>query len=124
MIANLYGKLFNEGGELVGEGACQVDDERGSVTLRPSYDMPLLERQHGLLRLTLEDGSELTLSDRVIRFRMNLPGAPPGAVYRLFLNGQQRLTQWPHLPGQEERGTSNQGPGPGGPDEIPPELRK
>ena len=50
MIANLFGKITNEHGEMVGEGACEVDEVRGTVTLRPLYETPLLERQHGLLR--------------------------------------------------------------------------
>ena len=113
MITNLYGKLFNQGGELVGEGTCQVDDDRGSVTLRPPYEMPLLERQSGHLRLILEDGSELALSERVLKFRVSLPGAPPGSLYRMTFSTQQRLSEWP-------RDVTR----PRGPDEIPPELRR
>ncbi len=113
MITSAYGKLYNQGGELVAEGTCQVDDERGSVTIRPPYEMPLLERQHGMLRLELEDGSELTLSDRVLRFRVSLPGAPSGNLYRLTFTTQQRLTEWP-------RDVTS----PRHPDDIPPEFRR
>ncbi len=122
MITTVYGKLYNQGGELVAEGACQVDDDRGSVTLRPPYDMPTLERQHGALRLILEDGSELTVSERVMKFRVALPGAPAGSVYRLSFTGQQRLTQWPRQsrPAQQESPPFE----PRHPDDIPPELRK
>ncbi len=125
MITTSYGKLYNTSGELIAEGACQVDDQRGSVTLRPPYDMPLLERQHGILRLELEDGGEYTLSDRVLKFRMNLPGAPPGNVYRLTFSGQQRLSSWPAPPSRplefDERWRP---PERRGPDDIPPELRR
>jgi len=133
MIANLYGKISNEHGELVAEGVCEVDEAKGSVTLRPLIDMPLLLRQQGTLRLTLDDGSELTLSDRVLHFRLNLPGSPPGSIYRLYFAGQQRLTPWPRLPA-EDAGSGNVGaafrpPGAGGdaghlenPDRLPPDL--
>lgn len=134
MITTVYGKLYNEGGELIGEGSCQVDDERGSVTLRPPYEMPLMERQHGALRLVLDDGSELSVSDRVLKFRLNLPDAPPGSVYRLSISSQQRLSPWPRQPGrtEEQQGTGDkqQGdrslePGPErDPDDIPRELRR
>ena|SRR5688572_9275151 len=89
MIYDAYGKLYNDGGEMVAEGNCQVDSERGNVTLRPIIDSPLLSRQQGLLRLVLEDGSEFSLSaDHVIRFRLNVPGVPPGPAYRLVFAGQ------------------------------------
>ena len=84
-------KLYNEGNELVADGTCEVDTERGSVTLRPTFDTPTISRQHGLLRLEMEDGAEFYLSDRVIRFRLHVPGLPPGAAYRLFLTTDQRL---------------------------------
>jgi hypothetical protein len=35
----------------------------------------------------LDEGDELTVSDRIIRFRLNVPGMPPGAAYRLFVVG-------------------------------------
>lgn len=89
MIVDAFGKLYNEAGEIVAEGSCQVDLEKGSVNFRPVVDTPLLSRQRGLLRLELEDGSEFTLSERVIRFRLNVPGRPPGAAYRLYMLGSE-----------------------------------
>ena len=88
-----FGKLYNEVNELLAEGHCQVDDERGSVTLRPILDTPSLARQRGRMRLSLEDGSELRLADRIIRFRLNVPGALPGPAYRLYFEDQQSLPQ-------------------------------
>jgi hypothetical protein len=88
MIIDSYGKLYNEGGELVAEGNCQIDVDRGSVTLRPVVDTPLITRQQGLLFLRLDDGSEHTMSDRVIRFRLNVVGVPPGPAYRLVFADQ------------------------------------
>ena len=83
------GKLYNEGGELVAEGLCEVDEARGDVTMRPVYETHFIERQHGLLRLEMEDGAEYPVSDKVIRFRVNPPGAPGGAIYRLHLLPQR-----------------------------------
>jgi hypothetical protein len=87
LILDAFGKLYNDGGELVAEGNCQVDVERGTVTLRPIIDTPLLSRQEGLLRLVLEDGTEFSLSHNAIRFRLNVPGVPPGPAYRLSFAG-------------------------------------
>jgi hypothetical protein len=87
VIRDSFGKLFNEGGEIVAEGNCQVDEEHGSVTLRPLIDTPLLSRQQGTLRLALDEGDDIFVSERVIRFRLNVPGTPPGPAYRLFIQG-------------------------------------
>ena len=70
MISSAFGKITNEHGEIVAEGAVEVDEERAAVTLRPILDMPLLERQRGLLRLTLDDGQEL--SERLYSERPDL----------------------------------------------------
>jgi hypothetical protein len=144
MISSSFGKITNEQGEVLAEGACEVDAERGSVTLRPLLDMPLLERQRGMMRLTLDDGQELLLTDRVIHFRVNLPGERPGSVYRLYIARQQGLNRWhgpawqqadrnPRGPEGEDR-TAWTPPAPRlqgsehdpdrNPDDLPPEFRK
>lgn len=84
----VYGKLYNQDGELVAEGPCEMNDDQRSLTLRPPFPMPMLERQHGTLRLELDDGSELAIQPKVFHFRTNIPGTPAN-VYRLFLAGQQ-----------------------------------
>lgn len=89
MIIDSFGKLYNQGGEMLGEGSCQVDFDRGSVTMRPLIDNPLLVKQEGDLRLELDNGSYLPISERVIRFRLNVPGVPPGPAYRLFIAGHE-----------------------------------
>jgi hypothetical protein len=135
VISSAFGKITNEHGEVVAEGACEVDDERGAVTLRPLFDMPLLERQRGPMRLTLDDGAELLLTDRVIHFRVNLPGERPGSVYRLFIARQQGLNRWGRPLGAEsgeQRAESRGEPRVQGsehdpsrdPDDLPPEFRK
>ncbi len=91
MARESFGKLYNEGNELLAEGHCQVDDDRGNVTLRPVLDTPLLARQRGPMRLSLEDGTELQLADRLIRFKLNLPGVAPGPAYRLYIEDQANL---------------------------------
>ena len=91
MITDSFGKLFNYGGELVAEGPCQVDHDRGSVTLWPVIDTPLLARQHGALRIVLDDGGVLAVTDRIIRFRLNAPGVPSGPAYRLYVAGAPGL---------------------------------
>jgi hypothetical protein len=85
LIRESFGKLYNQHGEILAEGSCQVDEERGSVTMRPLIDTPLLVRQEGSLRLSLDEGDELPVSNNVIRFRLNVPGVPSGPAYRLFI---------------------------------------
>ena len=87
----MNGKLYNEGGELVAEGGCEVDFERGNVTMHPSFDSPALDRQEGLLRLELDDEREFEIAGRVIRFRLNVPGSPVGDAYRLTFTDEQKL---------------------------------
>lgn len=82
MTTSAFGKLFTSGGEILAEGNCQIDEERGSVTLRPLIDTPMLSRETAELRLELENGSQYHLSPRVIRYRLNVPGEPPGFAYR------------------------------------------
>ena len=89
VIVDSFGKLYNDDGEIVAEGSCQVDYDHGNVTMRPIVDTPLMGRQHGILRLQLDDGTELPIpSARIIRFRLNAPGVPPGAAYRMYFTGQ------------------------------------
>ena len=92
MTLDAYGKLYNAGGELVAEGSCQVDLDHGSVTLRPVIDAALITHQEGVLSLRLDDGSEYTLSSRVIRFRLNVAGVPPGPAYRLVFADPGRVS--------------------------------
>ncbi len=93
MVREGFGKLFNAEHELVAEGHCQVDDVRGNITMRPIIDTPSLSRQRGRLRLVMEDGSEINLTDRIIRFRLNVPGVPVGAAYRIPFEDRPPLPQ-------------------------------
>jgi hypothetical protein len=87
LVIDSFGKLFTQSGEIVAEGSCQVDMERGSVTLRPLVDTPLISREREPMRLVLDDGTELSIRAGIIRFRLNTPGTPPGPAYRLFVAG-------------------------------------
>jgi hypothetical protein len=87
VIVESFGKLYTQHNEIVAEGSCLVDMERGSITMRPIVDTPLISRQRGNLRLELDDGTELTIREGIIRFRLNVAGAPPGPAYRLFVAG-------------------------------------
>jgi hypothetical protein len=89
LIIESFGKLFTENGEIVAEGTCSVDMDRGSVTMRPIVDTPLISRERGALHLVLDDGTQLQIRDGIIRFRLNVPGQPPGPAYRLFVAGGQ-----------------------------------
>ena len=93
-----FAKLYNSEHELVAEGHCEVDDDHGSVTLHPIVDTPTLQRQHGRLRLELEDGSELYVTDRIIRFRLNVPGNPAGAAYRMYFEDRPPLPSAGSMP--------------------------
>jgi hypothetical protein len=90
LILESFGKLYTQSNEIVAEGSCQVDLDRGSVTMRPVVDTPMISRQKGSLRLELDDGTELTIREGIIRFRLNVAGAPPGPAYRLFVAGGGR----------------------------------
>jgi hypothetical protein len=88
MLNESFGRVFNASGEIVAEGNCSLDLESGRVTLHPVFDNALLPREPGELRLSLEDGTEFALKKGVIRFRLNVPGAPIGNAYRLFIASQ------------------------------------
>ena len=91
-VLDAFGKLYNEANELVAEGPCQIDLDRGSVTLRPIVDTALITRQESNLNLRLDDGTEYVMSRNVIKFQLNVVGVPPGPAYRLtFADPGDRL---------------------------------
>lgn len=81
----LEGKLLNEGGEFIASGPCEIDRARGEVTMWPSWEMHMLERERGTLRLELSDGSALQLSDRHLTFKLQGPSEQRISVYRLHI---------------------------------------
>jgi hypothetical protein len=79
----IEGKLTNSDGEFIASGPCEVDRERGEVTMWPAWEMHMLERQRGALVLTLADGATLDISDRHLTFKLKGPTEQRISVYRL-----------------------------------------
>jgi hypothetical protein len=77
------GKLTNAGGEFIASGPCEVDRERGEVTMWPSWEMHMLERERGELTLELEDGTRLAISDKHLTFKLRGASDRRISVYRL-----------------------------------------
>jgi hypothetical protein len=77
------GKLTNAEGEFIASGPCEVNHDRGEVTMWPSWEMHMLERERGELLLTLEDGTRLPISDRHLTFKLQGPTEQRISVYRL-----------------------------------------
>ena len=85
MIIESFGKLFTQSGEIVAEGSCQIDMDRGSVTMRPIIDTPLITRHPGPLHLSLDDGTTYKVRPGIIKYHLNVPGNPPGPAYRMLV---------------------------------------
>lgn len=79
----LEGKLTNSDGEFIASGPCEVNRDRGEVTMWPNWEMHMLERERGALLLTLADGSSLNISDRHLTFKLQGPAEQRISVYRL-----------------------------------------
>jgi hypothetical protein len=77
------GKLRNNEGEFVASGLCEVDRERNEVTMWPSFEMHMLQRQRGPLSLELDNGTTLQISDRHLTFKLRGPSEQRVSVYRL-----------------------------------------
>ena len=79
----MEGKLTNAGGEFIASGPCEVNRDRGEVTMWPSWELHMLERERGALTLELEDGTHLTISDKHLTFKLRGPAEQRISVYRL-----------------------------------------
>jgi hypothetical protein len=77
------GKLLNSEGEFVASGQCEVDRDRNEVTMWPSFEMHMLQRERGALKLELENGTVLDISDRHLTFKLRGPSEERVSVYRL-----------------------------------------
>ncbi|MEX2226948.1 MAG: hypothetical protein WEB52_10915 [Dehalococcoidia bacterium] len=77
------GKLLNHEGEFIASGPCEVDRDRNEVTMWPSWEMHMLERERGALTLELDDGTTLDISDRHLTFKLRGPSEQRVSVYRL-----------------------------------------
>lgn len=92
MILESFGKLFTESGEIIAEGSCLINMERGSVTMHPVIDTPLITRHSGPMHLNLDDGSSFRVRPGIIKYNLNVPGAPAGPAYRMSLVGGSSST--------------------------------
>jgi hypothetical protein len=86
------GKLTNAGGEFIASGPCEVNRERAEVTMWPSWEMHMLERERGELSLELEDGTRFGISDKHLTFKLQGPAEQRISVYRLRILGACRTT--------------------------------
>ena len=74
---------MNDQGELIASGMCEVDRERAEVTMWPSWELHMLERERGALQLALEDGPTLTISDKHLTMKLRGDDKQRISVYRL-----------------------------------------
>ena len=79
----IEGKLLNSEGEFIASGPCEINRDRAEVTMWPSWEMHMLERERGALTLQLEDGVTLNISDRHLTFKLRGAGEQRISVYRL-----------------------------------------
>jgi hypothetical protein len=79
----IEGKLTNTAGEFIASGPCEVDLDRAEVTMWPSWEMHMLERERGELGLDLADGTRMRISDRHLTFKLAGPQEQRVTVYRL-----------------------------------------
>jgi hypothetical protein len=79
----MEGKLLNGEGEFIASGPCEIDRDRNEVTMWPSWELHMLERERGALKLELEDGQTLDISDRHLTFKLRGPAEQRVSVYRL-----------------------------------------
>jgi hypothetical protein len=77
------GKLLNGEGEFIASGPCEVDRDRNEVTMWPSWELHMLERERGALKLELDNGTTLDISDRHLTFKLRGPSEQRVSVYRL-----------------------------------------
>lgn len=86
----LHARLVNAGGELIAEGMCWLNEAVGQATLEPERELGLLEKERGALRLELDSGRTLRVSDNalILRLRPRGSGADHSGrrrLYRLWL---------------------------------------
>jgi hypothetical protein len=77
------GKLTNAGGEFIASGPCEVNRDRGEVTMWPSWELHMLERERGELVLELDDARRFVISDKHLTFKLQGPAEQRISVYRL-----------------------------------------
>jgi hypothetical protein len=98
------GKLMNDQGELIASGMCEVNRERAEVTMWPSWELHMLEREHGPLTLSLDGGPTLNISDKHLTFKLRGDDRQRVSVYRLRILDRvpEHLRSGYVEPGEEE----------------------
>jgi len=81
--------VLNSEGEMVATGACEINEERQEVTLRPFLDTGMIEKETGPLFLEMDDGTTLELSSRFMRFRLYGTDGERQSLYRLHYHMRQ-----------------------------------
>jgi hypothetical protein len=81
--------VVNSEGETVATGACEINEERQEVTLRPLLDSGLIDKEMGPLLLEMDDGRTLELSSRFMKFRLYGTDGERESIYRLRYQARQ-----------------------------------
>lgn len=79
----MEGKLTNAEGEFIASGPSEVNLDKAEVTMWPSWELHMLERERGELTLDLADGSRYRISDKHLTFKLAGPTEQRISVYRL-----------------------------------------
>jgi hypothetical protein len=104
------GKLYNREGEIIAEGLCELSEEGSQVSMWPTLEKALLERESGVMTLELEGGAALRISERRLRLRINPTHGPRTFIYRMRVEP---------LPADEAAPPAGQEPEP-----VPAHLRR
>jgi hypothetical protein len=82
------GKLYNQGGEVIAEGPCELNEDGSHASMWPTLEKGLFERERGVMTLELEGGAALRISERRLRLRINPPHGPRSAIYRMQVEAE------------------------------------
>jgi hypothetical protein len=82
------GKLYNREGEVIAEGLCELSEEGSQVSMWPTLEKGLFERESGVMTLELEGGGALRISERRLRLRINPTHGPRTFIYRMQVEHQ------------------------------------
>ena len=85
MDQELHARLLNAEGELIAEGPCRLDEAAGLAMLEPEREPGVIQKERGVLSLTLENGRTLPVSDTPIIFRIRPPTQAGGPYHRRTL---------------------------------------
>lgn len=89
------GKIFNHEGELVLEGECDLAEDGQELTLHPSLDSGLLDRQQEPLYLELDDGRVYEIARHHLKLNLQTPTGRR-VIYRLHILRRARPASLPY----------------------------